>query len=59
MSPARAIAVVTVARSDYGHLLPVLGAIRAATDLNLLLFVASAHLVPEFGFTVREIEADG
>ena len=55
----RRIGVVTVARSDYGHLGPVLTEIRAAGDLQLLLFVASAHLSPRFGETVRMIEADG
>jgi UDP-hydrolysing UDP-N-acetyl-D-glucosamine 2-epimerase len=55
----RTIGVVTVARSDYGHLLPVLEQIRAAPDLGLLLFVAGAHLSPRFGRTVAAIEADG
>jgi UDP-hydrolysing UDP-N-acetyl-D-glucosamine 2-epimerase len=59
MSAPRTIAVVTVARSDYGHLGPVLSALRDAPDVRLLLVVAGAHLVPEFGLTVREIEADG
>jgi UDP-hydrolysing UDP-N-acetyl-D-glucosamine 2-epimerase len=59
VSAPRAIAVVTVARSDYGHLLPVLGALRDTPDVRLLLFVGGAHLVPELGLTVREIEADG
>src|SRR6266542_4484045 len=55
---ARRIGVVTVGRSDYGHLKPVLAAIRRATDLELVLLVAGMHLAPEFGLTVREIEAD-
>lgn len=59
MSVQRSIAVVTVARSDYGHLGPVLSALRDASDVRLLLFVAGAHLVPELGLSVREIEADG
>jgi UDP-hydrolysing UDP-N-acetyl-D-glucosamine 2-epimerase len=56
---SRVIGVVTVARSDYGHLTPVLAAIRASSDLELRLFVAGAHLLPRFGLTVRAIEADG
>jgi UDP-hydrolysing UDP-N-acetyl-D-glucosamine 2-epimerase len=56
---ARAIGVVTVSRSDYGHLCPVLHEIRSAPDLGLLLFVAGAHLSPRFGRTVDLIEADG
>src|SRR5207245_9555678 len=56
---AKRIGVVTVSRSDYGHLRPVLDALRRAPDLELALFVAGMHLAPEFGLTVRDIEADG
>lgn len=55
----RTIGVVTVGRSDYGILLPVLRRIQADSDLRLVLFVAGSHLSPEFGLTVREIEQDG
>ena len=55
----RRVGVVTVSRSDYGHLRPVLEGIRSAPDLDLALFVAGMHLSPGFGLTVREIEADG
>jgi UDP-hydrolysing UDP-N-acetyl-D-glucosamine 2-epimerase len=55
----RRIGVVTVARSDYGHLRPVLEEIRRAPDLGLVLFVAGMHLDPAFGSTAGEIEADG
>jgi UDP-hydrolysing UDP-N-acetyl-D-glucosamine 2-epimerase len=55
----RRVGVVTVSRSDYGHLRPVLEGIRSAPDLELVLFVAGMHLSPDFGLTVREIEADG
>ena len=55
----RRVGVVTVSRSDYGHLRPVIDGIRRAPDLELVLFVGGMHLAPEFGDTVREIEADG
>ena len=55
----RTIGVVTVARSDYGIYLPVLRQIQADSDLRLHLFVSGMHLSPEFGLTVRAIEADG
>lgn len=55
----RTIAVVTVGRSDYGSYVPILRAIAAAPDLGLFLVVSGTHLSPEFGTTVREIEADG
>jgi UDP-hydrolysing UDP-N-acetyl-D-glucosamine 2-epimerase len=56
---ARRIGVVTVSRSDYGHLVPVLREIQAASDLRLLLFVSGAHLASRFGRTVDLMEADG
>ena len=55
----RTIGVVTVARSDYGIYRPILRRIQADPDLRLRLLVAGMHLSPEFGTTVREIEADG
>ena len=55
----RTIGVVTVARSDYGIYLPVLRKIQADPDLRLHLIVSGMHLSPEFGLTVRAIEADG
>jgi UDP-hydrolysing UDP-N-acetyl-D-glucosamine 2-epimerase len=55
----RTIGVVTVGRSDYGLLRPILREIVASPDLGLALFVAGAHLRPEHGETVREIEDDG
>ena len=60
MSPAlRTIAVVTVARSDWGHLTPVLTELRAASDVRLLLFVGGTHLSDAFGRTVELIEGEG
>ena len=55
----RTIGAVTVGRSDYGIYRPVLQRIRADGSLRLVLFVGGAHLSPELGFTVREIEGDG
>lgn len=55
----RRIGVVSVARSDYGHLAPVLTGIRAHTDLDLLLFIAGGHLSDRFGRTEHLVEADG
>jgi len=55
----RTIGVVTVARSDYGIYLPILGQVQQDADLRLHLIVAGMHLSPEFGLTARAIEADG
>lgn len=53
------IGVVTVGRSDYGIYQPVLQRIQADPDLQLHLMVTGMHLSPEFGLTVKDIEADG
>ena len=55
----RTIGVVTVGRSDYGINFPVLKKIQSDSDLRLWLIVAGMHLSPEFGLTVKAIEADG
>jgi UDP-hydrolysing UDP-N-acetyl-D-glucosamine 2-epimerase len=55
----RTIGVVTVARSDYGHLVPLLERIRSSPRLALQLFVGGGHLSERFGRTVAAIEADG
>ena len=52
----RSVGVLTTSRAEYGILRPVLKAINADADLRLLLFVGGAHLSPEFGNTVSQIE---
>jgi UDP-hydrolysing UDP-N-acetyl-D-glucosamine 2-epimerase len=55
----RKIAVVTTSRADYGHLYWPLRELQAHSAVQLELIVMGAHLSPEFGATVREIEKDG
>lgn len=55
----REIAVVTVARSDFGIYLPLLRAIQANPTLRLRVLVSGMHLSPEFGLTVQEVEKAG
>jgi UDP-hydrolysing UDP-N-acetyl-D-glucosamine 2-epimerase len=55
----RTIAIVTVARSDYGIYRPVLRRIQREPGLRLMLFAAGMHLSPQFGMTVNAIEQDG
>jgi UDP-hydrolysing UDP-N-acetyl-D-glucosamine 2-epimerase len=55
----RKICVVTGARADYGLLYWLLREIETERTLELQLAVTGMHLSPEFGLTVREIEADG
>ncbi len=55
----RKIAVVTTSRADYGHLYWPLRELQKHPDVQLELIVLGAHLSPEFGATIREIEKDG
>jgi UDP-N-acetylglucosamine 2-epimerase (non-hydrolysing)/GDP/UDP-N,N'-diacetylbacillosamine 2-epimerase (hydrolysing) len=55
----RRLGVVTVGRSDYGLYRPILRRIQEEASLALQLIVGGAHLSPDFGLTVKGIEADG
>jgi UDP-hydrolysing UDP-N-acetyl-D-glucosamine 2-epimerase len=57
--PKYKIAVVTTSRADYSHLYWPLKDLAAHPDVDLKLIVLAAHLSPEFGDTVAEIERDG
>jgi UDP-N-acetylglucosamine 2-epimerase (non-hydrolysing)/GDP/UDP-N,N'-diacetylbacillosamine 2-epimerase (hydrolysing) len=59
MPTPRKICIVTGSRAEYGHLFQLLKTIRADKDLQLQIIATGMHLSPEFGCTVREIEADG
>ena len=55
----RRIAVVTVARSDYGIYRPVLRCLARDSAFDLQIIAASAHLSEAFGRTADLIERDG
>jgi UDP-N-acetylglucosamine 2-epimerase (non-hydrolysing)/GDP/UDP-N,N'-diacetylbacillosamine 2-epimerase (hydrolysing) len=55
----RKIAVVTVARSDFGIYEPILRALRDEPSVETQLIVTGTHLSPEFGLTRKSIEAAG
>jgi UDP-hydrolysing UDP-N-acetyl-D-glucosamine 2-epimerase len=59
MTMARRICVVTGTRAEYGLLTEILRAIGADPAFDLQLVVTGMHLSPEFGLTVKAIEADG
>jgi UDP-hydrolysing UDP-N-acetyl-D-glucosamine 2-epimerase len=58
-NPKRRIGVVTSSRADYSHLYWPLRELAAREDVDLGIFAFGAHLSPEFGNTVGEIERDG
>ncbi|MCH9644430.1 MAG: UDP-N-acetylglucosamine 2-epimerase (hydrolyzing) [Gammaproteobacteria bacterium] len=55
----RKIAVITTTRAEYGLLYWLLKEVNEDSDLILQLIVGGAHLSPEFGMTVAQIEEDG
>jgi UDP-hydrolysing UDP-N-acetyl-D-glucosamine 2-epimerase len=55
----RTIAVVTSSRADYSHLYWPLHDLARHDEVDLKVIVLGAHLSPQFGETVKEIEKDG
>ncbi|WP_263356886.1 UDP-N-acetylglucosamine 2-epimerase [Acidicapsa ligni] len=55
----RRIAVVTTSRADYSHLYWPLFELSRHSEIELGIIALGAHLSPEFGHTIREIEKDG
>ena len=53
------LCAITGTRAEYGLLRPVLQKLLHSGVIEPRLVVTGAHLAPEFGDTVREIEADG
>jgi len=55
----RRIGVITTSRADYSHLYWPLRELAAHPEVELAVFALGAHLSPEFGNTISEIERDG
>ena len=55
----RKICIVTASRADYGLLRWLMDEVAGDDDLVLQVVVTGAHLLPSFGETWREIDADG
>jgi UDP-N-acetylglucosamine 2-epimerase (non-hydrolysing)/GDP/UDP-N,N'-diacetylbacillosamine 2-epimerase (hydrolysing) len=55
----RRIGVITTSRADYSHLYWPLRELAAHPQVDLAVFALGAHLSPEFGVTLQEIERDG
>ena len=53
------ITILTATRAEYGLLLPVIKRLYEISELEVKIVVTGAHLSPEFGMTIKEIEADG
>ena len=53
------LAVVSGTRAEYGVLRPLLRLARESRVLDLRIVAAGMHLLPEHGYTLAEVEADG
>ncbi len=58
-SNRRRIGVVTTSRADYSHLYWPLRELVSHPGVDLGVFAMGAHLSPQFGLTIQEIERDG
>lgn len=54
----RHVVVVTGGRMTYGYTRPVMRLMEADPDLRYSLIVTNQHLLPTFGYSVEDIEAD-
>ena len=59
MSAPRHLCYLTGTRADFGLMASTLRLLHADPRLALSVLVTGMHLAPEFGLTVREIEAEG
>ncbi len=53
------IAILTATRAEYGLLSPIIKKLKSMSEIEVAVVVTGAHLSPEFGMTVNEIEQDG
>lgn len=53
------IVVLTATRAEYGLLSPVIKRLMKETELGVEVVATGAHVSPEFGLTIKEIENDG
>lgn len=53
------ITAITTSRADYGHLYWPLKHLHAHPEVELRLVVTGAHLSPQYGRTIDQIDADG
>ena len=55
----RKVCVVTGTRAEYGLMYSLLKALDLHPEVSLEIVATAAHLSPEFGMTIDEIERDG
>lgn len=58
-SGVRKVLFITGSRGEYGYIRPLLKRMRRDKDFKPYIVATNMHLLPEFGASVREFEADG
>jgi GDP/UDP-N,N'-diacetylbacillosamine 2-epimerase (hydrolysing) len=53
------ICILTATRAEYGLLKPIIQKLNLVEEFDVRVVATGAHLSPEFGLTVNEIEEDG
>ncbi len=56
--PRRRIAVITGTRADFGVLRSTIQALRARRDVQLRVIATGMHLLPRFGYTLRDVQRE-
>lgn len=59
MAKPRLIVLVTGSRGEYGYIRPIVRAIQQEPALDYSIVATNLHLLPDFGFSVDEIDQDG
>lgn len=54
----RNIALITGSRGEYGYIRPIVREIQVDAELDYSLIVTNLHLLPDFGYSVDEIDQD-
>ena len=57
--PIRKILLITGSRGEYGYIRPVVREIERDPLLDYSVIATNLHLLPEFGFSIDELEQDG
>tara|TARA_B100000029_G_scaffold410923_1_gene413056 strand:- start:967 stop:2106 length:1140 start_codon:yes stop_codon:yes gene_type:complete len=55
----RKILFITGSRGEYGYIRPILNLIDDDPELEYEIAATNMHLLPDFGFTIKEFEQDG
>jgi GDP/UDP-N,N'-diacetylbacillosamine 2-epimerase (hydrolysing) len=59
MKPKRRLLFITGSRGEWGYIRPILRKIERSQGLSYSICATNMHLLPTYGHSLREIEADG